>query len=98
MNGWGFVGILLLIVALVALSRSGLEGLKQEPIQSSWDATKAIGSTTKDAYVWTKDQFQQGSPKNLGLPLCSKDSDCQTLTECKTANCTCGSSGECFLN
>ena len=102
MNGWGFFGIVLLIIVVVALSRSGWEGLKQEPLQSSWDATKTIGEKTKDAYVWTTDKIsdsrsQTGSSKNLGLPLCQEDLDCTTLSECKTGNCTCGESGECFL-
>jgi len=104
MNIWGILLIGLGIIVVVAIfQQGGWEGFKSSPLESSWDATKSIGETGKDAFDKGKEivgninsnSGTSGNLKNLGLPLCNTNSSCNTLSECNADLCSC-IEGECY--
>jgi len=97
MNIWGILLIILIIIVGLGMFQQGFQGFKEKPIMSSIEASKTIGEKTVDTFQWSKDKIQGSSDslKNLGLPLCSDNSSCNTLQSCKDNLCSC-IQGECF--
>ena len=100
MNIWGILFIISGIIVLIGIfQQGGWKGFSSSPVQSSWEATKTIGKTSSEVYQWGKEKIGKDSSslKNLGLPLCETNLDCN-MAECKIENCLCGDDGNCYLN
>lgn len=95
MNGFGIFLLIIGIIAAIAWYQSGTDELKEQPIQSSWDATKTIYDSGKKLVKIIKSENETNESLNYGRPFCDEDSDCNTIQECVKDLCEC-IEGSCY--